>query len=159
MPKVCTKCKNEKPLTEYYNRKKAIDGKRGECRSCSAYASRSWQQANPEKARETRRKAQRALLSRNPQYQANAARKHLYGITSEQFTELLILQDHGCAICAKSATIQGKALAVDHCHDTGKIRGLLCDVCNRAIGLFKNNAAYLQSAVKYLTKETPNETV
>lgn len=60
-------------------------------------------------------------------------------------------QNNVCAICFKSElTVRNKNLAVDHCHKTGIIRGLLCSNCNRAIGLLKDNVVIIKSALKYL---------
>jgi hypothetical protein len=72
-----------------------------------------------------------------------------YGITKEAYMEKVKEQKHACAICKKS---NGKALAVDHCHETGIVRGLLCDPCNTALGLLKESPESMQSALAYLAK-------
>ena len=78
-----------------------------------------------------------------------------YGLTEEQFLEYLITQEGKCAICAVPF---GKTVAtrccVDHCHTTGRVRGLLCTPCNSAIGLFGDNRDKLSSAIKYLKNAT-----
>ena len=82
--------------------------------------------------------------------------KKKYGINLEEYNELLESQNHVCLICGKSENhIHNKTkkktdLAVDHCHDTGKIRGLLCTNCNIGIGYFKNNPELLITAADYL---------
>lgn len=72
-----------------------------------------------------------------------------YGITPEEYDELLARQDGRCAMCREECAT-GKRLAVDHDHATGAVRGLLCHACNRALGVYeriKNHAeAYLASA-------------
>lgn len=79
-----------------------------------------------------------------------------YGITFKQYNEMLIKQNNICAICNKPETAfikktnKIKALSVDHCHTTGKIRGLLCHKCNYGIGMFKENIKSLSNAIKYL---------
>jgi hypothetical protein len=82
--------------------------------------------------------------------------KKAYGITLEQYNELLSSQNHKCAICNidNNGKYRNKprAFAVDHCHSTGKIRGLLCSDCNTGIGLLKDNVNFLESAIKYLNK-------
>ncbi|MFF3441734.1 endonuclease VII domain-containing protein [Streptosporangium sp. NPDC002721] len=75
---------------------------------------------------------------------------HKYGITISERYLLAERQNHQCATC--SAPDERGALNVDHCHDTGKVRGLLCGNCNRAIGLFNHNPAALKSAAEYLEK-------
>lgn len=66
--------------------------------------------------------------------------------------QLLIRQDGCCAICGQSEKDLKKQLCIDHCHITGKIRGLLCNRCNWLLGHAKDNMYILQAAIKYLTK-------
>ena len=76
-----------------------------------------------------------------------------HGITIEQF-ELLAKKQHGvCAICKSPPSKQNrkKRLCIDHCHKTGKIRGLLCSKCNHGIGLFGDDKAIIVSAVNYIS--------
>ena len=70
-----------------------------------------------------------------------------YGITHEKFLELKELQQNMCAICRKKTELH-----IDHCHETGKVRGLLCGPCNRALGLLKDNIDFLLKAIEYLKK-------
>lgn len=78
-----------------------------------------------------------------------------YGITLDEYYQMLDEQDGTCAICdALPPTGRKKYLAVDHDHQTGKVRGLLCDNCNRAIGLLKDDAEVLNKASQYLIKHT-----
>jgi hypothetical protein len=74
----------------------------------------------------------------------------LYSIPPEQYRDMLLAQDHKCAICRLPCTT-GRRLAVDHCHTTGRIRGLLCRACNQGLGQFKDDVALLNAAVAYLT--------
>lgn len=77
-------------------------------------------------------------------------RKYKYGITQEYF-EFLISQQNGlCAVCFKEPNGNRKILCIDHDHDTGKIRGLLCHKCNSAIGLFNDNIVLIEKALIYL---------
>ena len=74
--------------------------------------------------------------------------KKRYGITQEDYDLMLENQSHGCKICGAP---RGRSrLSVDHCHTTGKVRGLLCSPCNSGLGYFKDNPAVLASAIKYL---------
>jgi hypothetical protein len=79
-----------------------------------------------------------------------------YGISLENYRDLYIEQDGKCYICSstgfKIEPNSGTDLAIDHCHETGKVRGLLCHNCNRALGLLKDNLNYLNRAKEYLTK-------
>lgn len=65
---------------------------------------------------------------------------------------MLKTQGGRCAICPKKVSLDGKALSVDHCHTSGKIRGLLCSECNRGIGYFTDNPELLEAAAAYLKK-------
>ena len=82
-----------------------------------------------------------------------------YGITLEEYDLLLEMQKGVCAICGKlpdETNTNNKYLHVDHCHDTGKIRGLLCNPCNMALGLFKDNPLFVRKAADYLEQFTQN---
>lgn len=85
-----------------------------------------------------------------PEYRKACYIKHMYGITYEDYLELRKRQEEKCAICGLTEEESGKTLSIDHCHDTKKVRGLLCHNCNHAIGKFKHNAGILYSAMVYL---------
>lgn len=76
--------------------------------------------------------------------------KRKYGITIEEYDKLLNEQKGCCAICFIKQKDIGRNLSIDHCHTTGKIRGLLCNNCNASIGLFKEDINILESAINYL---------
>lgn len=78
--------------------------------------------------------------------------KRKFNLSVDQYNDMLIAQDNKCAICPAEKSSSGKALAVDHCHTTLEIRGLLCNECNTSIGLMKESIEYLESAIKYLKK-------
>ena len=78
--------------------------------------------------------------------------KKTYGISLAEYDEMLEEQGNGCAICGTSPEKNGRRLDVDHCHTTGKIRGLLCHSCNLGIGKFKDNPDLLAEELKYLYK-------
>lgn len=79
-----------------------------------------------------------------------------FGISKEHYTHLLSSQGYKCKICSNAETAVDarygkiKSLALDHCHTTGKLRGFLCDNCNRALGLLKENSTYFEKAIEYL---------
>jgi hypothetical protein len=83
--------------------------------------------------------------------------KKAYGITPEQYDQLLEIQNEKCAICAsKKPGGRTKMFFIDHCHDNGNIRGLLCMRCNTGLGLFLDNPKFLLNAISYL-KENSSE--
>ena len=85
--------------------------------------------------------------------------KKLYDITVEEYEALLKKQGGVCAICGEDEpnehgrTRTKLRLAVDHCHDTSRVRGLLCQKCNRAIGLLGDSVELLRKAIDYLERE------
>lgn len=80
--------------------------------------------------------------------------KNTYGITYEEYLKLLADQKEKCAICGgegfKIDPRQKIKLVIDHCHTTGRVRGMLCHNCNRGLGLFKDSVYNLQKAIDYL---------
>jgi len=96
------------------------------------------------------------LPKRQPRQSLRASKlKIKYGITLEDFDKVFEQQGGVCAICGKPETFLHQTgvvcrLAVDHNHKTGKIRGLLCRVCNQGLGSFKDNSENLSNAIKYL---------
>jgi hypothetical protein len=78
-----------------------------------------------------------------------------YGITPEEFNNMLLQQRGKCAICGILQSATGKFLHVDHCHKTGKIRGLLCHKCNYALGFLRDSIEIAEAAIEYLKHEGP----
>ena len=78
--------------------------------------------------------------------------KKKYGITPEDWDNMFATQGGGCAIC-KGSCSTGRKLAVDHCHTTGAVRGLLCARCNQGLGYFEDDADRLDAATKYLRRD------
>jgi hypothetical protein len=121
--KTCSKCGEDKPLSEYYRRsQKAGGGHDAFCKEC--------------KRKSYVREYRWSKL------------KERYGITKEQYETMLEDQGGTCAICT-SASTKG-SLHVDHCHSTGRVRGLLCPECNKALGLLRDNVETLHRAIQYL---------
>lgn len=110
---------------------------------------------------EDRRKRQRREnLKLNPTYSREQNYKYVYGITLEQYNEMLKAQNFVCAICEQSetATYKGtdkiKNLAIDHCHKTGKLRKLLCSKCNLFIGKLEESLHLLDKMKVYLNEHS-----
>ena len=126
----CKKCSDNLPLDNFYFNKNGKYKKQNVCKKC--------------------------MNIYDYKTDKNRKLKRAYGITFDEYEELLSKQDKKCAICGidNNGKYRNKprAFAVDHCHTTGKIRGLLCSDCNTGIGLFKDNTNLLQFAIKYLNK-------
>jgi len=92
--------------------------------------------------------------SQTKEYDLELHMKRAYGLDFKDYERMLEEQNGVCAICSSPPPNNRKTrLAIDHCHKTGKVRGLLCDKCNRSIGLLKDDVSVLKSAIKYLTKD------
>jgi hypothetical protein len=92
----------------------------------------------------------RAWRSRNPERVRNMALMYHYGISLEEYNKMLSAQGGSCAICSCVPGL--RRLAVDHNHSTGKVRGLLCGPCNRALGILSDDPALLRAASDYLER-------
>ncbi len=130
-------------------------------KSQTAY-NRKWYKDNKDKAKASSRKhyennkeAQRTRMKELYQKNKidwiakseNARLLRSYGISREEYNKMLAEQNEVCAICKQK---DNKRLAVDHCHKTGKVRGLLCAKHNRALGAFNDDPSLLEAAIKYL---------
>lgn len=124
----CQRCSLILPVVEFHVRGKTKTGKQlyaSYCKSCS------YTEQEKDWAHETKCKK--------------------YGLTITQYEAMLADQSGGCAICGTKP--DGKRLAIDHCHTTGKVRGLLCAPCNWGLGYFRDNTNLLHKAVKYLNSQ------
>ena len=113
-----------------------------------------------EKHKEKRIKVAKLYYLKNKKQIKNISLQNKFGITTEQYEEMLQKQNGVCAICNHPEVAKHKSgitlsLAVDHNHITGQIRGLLCHKCNRAIGLLRDDINIIKKTVKYL--ENNNE--
>jgi len=135
----CTGCNVEREESEFNKRTwKRKDGERvtgydlSRCKPCQS----------------ARWKRYKAGVDPDVQWRNHIKRK--YGITEEDYCNMWNDQEGLCAICGSDDN-SGKRFSVDHCHDTGKVRGLLCDPCNWMLGQAKDNTNTLAKAIKYLT--------
>lgn len=112
--------------------------------------------------KEARMQSQRAFRAANRERYSQEDRQRKFGLTPHEYNEMVASQGNRCAICKchETATRKGKikALAVDHDHKTGAIRGLLCADCNTGIGKLKESRSALIEAVRYLDRHS-NEAV
>ena len=122
--KTCSKCKTDKPLTEYHKDPRHSMGVKSQCKQCKK---------GPLYDREKQR---------------NRDYKRRYGITAEEYDSMFEAQGGTCFVCHKPQ--EGKRLAIDHCHGTGKVRSLLCENCNRALGLLQEDSTTILSLLNYV---------
>jgi hypothetical protein len=139
--KPCSKCGEEKPLAEFSKRARNPDGRQAWCKVCYA-ADRRRRYASNGRAHIERA---RAWNIKNPDRQLKNTLKRKYDLSIEQFQAMVRGQSSRCAICGEETK-----LVVDHCHQTMRVRGLLCHKCNVAIGLLRDNPDLMQSAARYI---------
>jgi hypothetical protein len=132
--KVCRECGIRKPRSGFSERRVI-------CKACRA-KKRYWK--NPEKFR----RLQKEFRDAHPGWRREQQLKHKYGLSVDQYNEILANQNSMCAICGCYAT----TLAVDHDHVTNRIRGLICGNCNTGLGMFKDSVTSLAKAIEYLSK-------
>ena len=159
--KTCNICQTGKDEIDFYPRM-------SRCKVCHNVRCTAWNKAHPEKrlaaqikwrakpgSREKEIAAARRWQVNNPeQFKRNNLRsnlRRLYGLTLEAYTEMAKEQGGMCAICHK---LPNRALDVDHNHETGKVRQLLCSNCNTLIGLADENVETLQAVIDYLTQHS-----
>lgn len=135
--KYCPTCDTQKPVGEFHRNRTRRFGVASTCKECAKARTKLYKQNHYQKVKHLAK-------ARGRQYKL----KHAYGLTPEAYNKMLMEQDFACKICRHPMC--GKALAVDHCHKTGKVRGLLCDKCNWGLGHFKDNVYALQTAIEYL---------
>lgn len=113
-----------------------------------------WRAADPERQRKYDREYQ-AKRRLDPEFRKRRSEFEIvrkYGMTWADFTDLLEQQDGVCAICRGLPNGPGTRLHIDHCHNSDKVRGLLCGKCNTAIGLLDDDPARAESAAAYLRR-------
>ena len=164
--KTCTKCGQIKPLSDFHIDRAQRDSRKTACRLCTNKVKALWRSRNNELVLSQRRESYGRCRQNYLDYNRSSKRRkrwfawklmHSFGITVERFEELLELQAGCCAICHKPPTEANghrnkHRLHVDHDHETGTVRGLLCNNCNAGLGYFRDSQRSLGAAIKYLQK-------
>ena len=158
----CTDCSNTKPVSDFHGKgvsSKGVKKYQSYCRSCANKRRRVRESKDlflKEKRQKYAQKSnkQRTKESRKLEHDYFKEVKTLYGITKEQYLTLLKDQHNSCAICFIDFTnwSSKRRPHIDHDHETGVIRGILCGPCNMGIGQLKDSVDLLESAVRYLKK-------
>lgn len=176
--KRCFRCGKIKDFLEFYKDTAKKLGVSSSCKDCTKSHVKQRRSTDGDHVREL----QRASVARNPQsnqlrannyyyknheeclaYRARRRKTHArqitssklkstFGITIEQYEAMLVSQDFGCAVCGRKPGVGQRKLAVDHRHADGKVRGLLCSACNKAIGGFRESITVIKAAIEYLNQ-------
>lgn len=167
--KTCKRCDNTFALTfdNFYRSNQTKSGYKAWCKKCTNKSNTSYDKKNPKQLSE------RVIKSRNRSPETKARHSHNviksrtknhnvyrnnklmreFGITNDDYEFMLENQGGGCAICGKTKSEEGKHLAVDHCHVSNDVRGVLCQNCNQGLGKFRDDVSLLSSAIRYLQNE------
>ena len=136
--KYCSMCSEHLPLESFPKASRSHDGRFTWCTPCTRQRNRA----------------------RTPEQKRNWALRSKYGITLQQYEEMLEAQGSRCAICQTKESNPDRKLApfaVDHCHATGKVRSLLCSNCNFMLGAARDDVSTLTAAIRYLTEHTRSQ--
>lgn len=146
--RICSICKVEKNSADF--KLKSNGCLSSFCVICSAVYQKEYQRKNKEKIREKKK----LYHTQTKEYRRWYTIKMRYGITREEYENILFSQNRTCAICSKSKSGHNNtdALVVDHCHSTKKVRGLLCNRCNTLLGLIEDNPVFIQNLTNYLNR-------
>lgn len=145
--KWCPACQSIKPLDEFGANRSTEDKKQGRCKPCCVASVTASRQKDPTSHRRSSKAWREANLDRHADNNA----KRNYGIDHGTYDLMLAEQGGACGIC--KTTEPGVRLGrfhIDHCHGSKKVRGLLCEKCNRGIGHFDDNVDKLKAAIVYL---------
>jgi len=158
--KKCTKCKKEKLESDFSYQNKSENKFMSICKDCISEYQKNKRLNNIEKqkkldkiiyqkTKERRIKYAKEYRIKYPDRTRNTNLKSKYGIDQSEYNKKLIEQDNKCAICEISIVDYGKIFCVDHDHNTNKVRGLVCDTCNRGLGYYEK---YKDIYIRYLNK-------
>lgn len=130
--KYCPGCDTRLSMDLFNTNNNRKDKHQRLCIKCGSRVTAKWRKDNPEAATERSRKA---------------TLKYSYGLTVDEYTAMLLSQGGVCKVCGRT---DSQHLSVDHCHSTGKIRGLLCHRCNLLLGKALDDTTILLKAINYL---------
>jgi hypothetical protein len=142
--KCCGRCKEDKPLTEYHRASREKCGYQQWCKACR-------------KGHKPGERLQyfKDFYHNNPDKYLQQMYRRKYGISLEKYTQMLKEQNGVCLLCGQACNT-GRRLAVDHCHTTGVVRGLLCGNCNKGLGNFQEDVGVMRKAIEYLERADAN---
>ncbi len=162
----CKGCGEVKPLTNFHKNRKGSESRKYKCKTCTNAEAKEWARNHPENVKASQRKrraadAERFREKERAYYQKTKERRlelkklerfRRYGITYDAFFELLGGQDFACSICQETfEEADPRNVHIDHCHDSSRVRGILCRNCNIGIGHLKESPDLLRRAADYLS--------
>ncbi len=148
--KACSQCQKSQPLTEYWSNRRSVDKKQYACKTCLSTKGKIRADKNRPELREYSKNYEKTRRARPADWRVK--RNHyrartVYGLSRPELLTMLMKQDNSCKICTRNIVDK---YTIDHCHNTGKVRGLLCRHCNLLLGNAQDSTAVLMNAVEYL---------
>lgn len=145
--KTCSRCKAEKPFSDFYPDSRRKIGFSSWCRNCTQADNKNWKRNHPVSVKLSKRQWRRNFdpSKRNENY-------YRYGVTREWYESKLKEQDEGCGMCGTKDSGTGHRFHIDHNHKTGKVRGVLCYRCNIFLAHFEHDIRRPELALAYLKK-------
>lgn len=165
--KICKRCSTEKILEQFSKHKKCLNGYQGTCIECTAKTTAEWTQNNKARKAQTDRQFEQRNPNRKKEFrelkklenpyltsisECEQNMRVRYGVTLEYYGHMFNDQNGKCKICKRFYTEFARGLVIDHNHETGQVRGLLCDPCNRALGYFRESSVIMESAIEYINQ-------
>lgn len=142
--RICNKCNQEKPVTEFAKRNSRKRAYQYACKKCNSEYRKTHLEGKTLYNKE--------YWKNNKEKCSGRMRFWLYGITPEDYDKLYRQQNGCCALCGRHQSDLTKTLCIDHDHKTGIVRGLLCLSCNRGVGYLQDDAELCLKAYNYLRK-------
>jgi hypothetical protein len=138
--RTCKTCDTTKPLIAFTKAKRYKGDRLPHCNTCRSAKQLAWYATEPGRYARQQRE--------------NNLKRH-YGITIDEYEAIFAAQGHRCALClGTEIKSQGNHMPVDHCHETGKVRGILCGTCNRAIGFAQEDPDLLDRMAAYVREHS-----
>lgn len=137
----CYGCYENKHIKEFT--KSSIKGNYPNCKNCCSL--------NSKKKKYKKRKPSERNKAFLSYYRRRLTINKKFNLTTAELMEMMDNQKGCCLICGKSLDNKNGRYCIDHCHNSGKVRGLLCVKCNSGLGMFNDNLNIIKNAVEYLT--------
>ena len=143
--KRCYNCTNTKSISDFHKGA-------SQCKDCAKVYAKEYREKNYTKVREVQKASYQKYQEK---YKKRADVRRIerdYGLSEEDYQALIKKQNNRCAICDKTGGFGLEKLVIDHCHKSGKVRGMLCRLCNTSLGGFRDNEEQLMNAIYYLRR-------
>ena len=145
--KICSKCRQDKPLTEFNTQGKLNGKPRSQCKECDADYGKWLRKHRPDKVKQNKKR----YNQNHPEQVKRWFKRHKWkkkGLSPDMIEQTISTHNNLCDLCGEPSD----SLVVDHCHTTKMFRGLLCNGCNIGLGHFRDNPLILSKAITYLKK-------